>query len=61
MKSYISLPQDENSWLKIASEFECKWNFPNAIGAVDGKHVVIKPPQVQVQVTITINTHIQLY
>ena len=38
MGNYISLPQDENAWLKIASEFEDQWNFPNAIGAVDGKH-----------------------
>ena len=44
MGNYISLPQDENAWLKIASEFEDQWNFPNAIGAVDGKHIVIKPP-----------------
>ena len=31
-----------DDWLKIAEEFERKWNFPNRIGALDGKHVVIQ-------------------
>lgn len=27
---------------KIATEFEEKWNFPNCIGAINGKHVIIQ-------------------
>lgn len=32
----------EDRWKKIAKEFEEKWNFPNCIGAIDGKHVIIQ-------------------
>lgn len=32
----------EDRWKKIAKTFEEKWNFPNCIGAIDGKHVVIQ-------------------
>lgn len=31
-------------WKHIAGEFERKWNFPNCLGAVDGKHIRIQPP-----------------
>lgn len=30
--------------MKIAKGFENEWNFYNCIGALDGKHIVIRPP-----------------
>lgn len=37
-------PPNKESWLRIATEFENKWNFPHCVGAIDGKHVVIQAP-----------------
>lgn len=31
-------------WLEIASQYYAKWNFPNCLGAIDGKHVPIRRP-----------------
>lgn len=28
-----------------AAEFSCKWNFPNCILAIDGKHIRIRNPK----------------
>lgn len=32
-------------WLRSAEKFRTVWNFPNVIGAIDGKHVRIKCPK----------------
>jgi hypothetical protein len=39
----FQFPKSEEEWRKIAKGFEEKWNFPHALGAVDGKHVRINP------------------
>ena len=41
---YLKVPSSEDEWRKIAEEFEEKWNFPNCVGAIDGKHVVMQAP-----------------
>ena len=37
-------PPTEADWRKIEQDFNDYWNFPNCLGALDGKHVVITSP-----------------
>lgn len=39
------MPEYENEWLDIANRFETLWNYPQCIGAIDGKHVVLQCPK----------------
>ena len=36
-KGYLEHPKSEHDWLKVAQEFENRWNFPNALGGIDRK------------------------
>jgi len=40
---HLPMPSTEK-WVSISKEFENKWQFPNCLGAVDGKHFSIKAP-----------------
>ena len=42
--SSLQVPQSEKDWKEIANEFAERWNFSNCIGAMDGKHIAIRPP-----------------
>lgn len=41
---YLPSP-DTINWNMISSGYEIRWNFPNCIGALDGKHVSVKAPK----------------
>lgn len=37
-------PFTNDNWMDVANEFNYRWNFPNCLGAIDGKHVPIVCP-----------------
>ena len=41
---YVKMPSTEAEWVAISRMYEELWNFPNCVGAIDGKHVVIQAP-----------------
>ncbi|CAH1979145.1 unnamed protein product [Acanthoscelides obtectus] len=40
-----TIPNSQEEWYEVAKGFEEIWNFPNCLGALDGKHVVMKAPR----------------
>ena len=43
-RGFITAPSSPEEWRLIAKFFEDKWNFPHALGALDGKHVIMQCP-----------------
>lgn len=41
---YFQIPNTPEKWALVAKSFQEKWNFPNCIGALDGKHITIRKP-----------------
>ncbi|XP_046408436.1 putative nuclease HARBI1 [Ischnura elegans] len=40
-----AVPSSAEAWRKIAEGFSGLWNFPNCLGALDGKHIEFRPPR----------------
>ena len=40
----MSLPDSNEKWLSVAKEVEEKWQFPNCVRTIDGKHVPLINP-----------------
>ena len=43
-EDYMNLPTSRAQWLQVANKFEAKWQFPHAVGAIDGKHIAVQSP-----------------
>lgn len=41
---FVKSPSTPADWTAISDQFGRIWNFPNCIGAIDGKHVVMQAP-----------------
>lgn len=44
-RELIPVPTTAAEWRAIAEEFRTRWQFPHAVGALDGKHVAIRCPR----------------
>ena len=42
---YLKLPQTTQKWINCDSEISQRWQFPNCIGAADGKHISMFHPK----------------
>ena len=42
--TYVKVPSAKSEWVEIAKQFYDRWNFPNALGAIDEKHITIQKP-----------------
>ena len=41
---FLKTPDSEDEWCAISHQFAQRWNFPNGIGAIDGKRIIIQQP-----------------
>eukprot|EP00794_Sanderia_malayensis_P001700 gene1700-1894_t len=44
-KEHFKTPKTTEEWVEIAEKFYRRWNFPNRLGGVDGKHIVLQQPK----------------
>ncbi|XP_063858640.1 uncharacterized protein LOC135099899 [Scylla paramamosain] len=40
----LQTPTTPDEWMRVAHGFKTWWNFPNCVEAIDGKHILIRPP-----------------
>ncbi len=40
----FQVPATTEEWQEVARQFADKWQYPNCIGAINGKHIAIRAP-----------------
>ena len=46
LADYVKCPTTTDEWQALSTVFEERWQLPNCIGAIDGKHIkILHPPQ----------------
>ncbi|KAJ8913965.1 hypothetical protein NQ315_008956 [Exocentrus adspersus] len=43
---YCKFPESQEEWENIGLDFDIRWQFPNCLGVVNGKHIRMIPPPV---------------
>lgn len=43
-RGVLNVPTTQQEWKEVAHLFEKEWDFPNCVGAIDGKHVLMQAP-----------------
>jgi len=41
----MKMPSSVEEWMLISEGYNNKWQFPHCVGAIDGKHIVMKAPK----------------
>ncbi|KAG0714513.1 Protein ANTAGONIST OF LIKE HETEROCHROMATIN PROTEIN 1 [Chionoecetes opilio] len=41
---YMRVPTTQDEWRNVAAEFHRQWNYPNCLGACDGKRILVAKP-----------------
>ena len=44
LEDELKAPATAEEWQEVARQFEDKWQYPNCIGAIGGKHIAIRTP-----------------
>ena len=42
-QKYLPTPT-QHDWSRIETGFRLRWDYPNCVGAIDGKHIAIRAP-----------------
>ncbi|KAG4065527.1 hypothetical protein HA402_013297 [Bradysia odoriphaga] len=44
LKDVLTVPNTADEWKEVSNDYYRIWDYPNCVGALDGKHILIKPP-----------------